>query len=146
MSIIPSIALGGVWKIATIGAGVITLLLGSLLTASYFENRDLMKQRGELIAQITDPKTGYVAQLSQARTNVATLTQNLDDQRHSFELKAEERERVLATTQAELEAAQKKTADMDKRLSGFLATKPKGATLEDRIRDIDSRGMSEMVK
>lgn len=137
---------GQLWKVATVITGILSIGLVSLLLSSYFENRDLLNQRTELVKAINDPKTGYVAQLTQARTNVVQLEVALDTQRHSFEAKAAEREAVLARTAEQLAVAQQQTRAMEKRLSSFLATKPKGATLEERIRDIDARGMKEMVK
>lgn len=137
---------GTLWKAATIGAGLITLILIGFLVAANVENHDLMKQRQELVTQITDPNTGYVAQLAQSRTNVATLTTQLDTQRKSFEIKAAEREKVLADTQRKLNLAQAKTKEMEVRLDKFLSTGPQGTSLEERVRDIDTRGLAEMVK
>lgn len=137
---------GHLWKIGTIGAGIVTLVISALLMNSYFENRQLIQQKTELVKQITDPNTGFIAQLAQSRTNVETLKVQLRTQRESFQSKEAEGNARLKATEAKLTAAQVKTQAMERRLNSFLATKPQGATLQDRIRDIDARGMSEMVQ
>lgn len=133
------------WKIATIGTGILTAILAGLLIKSYFENRELTQQRSALYAEINDPKTGYVVRLAQETTNVETLKVALDTQRRSFEVKAAERASVLANTQRQLADAQARTRTMQLKLDRFLSTKPQGATLEDRIRDIDRRALSEFL-
>lgn len=137
---------GQIWKLATIAAGVLTLVISGLLTYTYFEKEDLIEQKTELVRQITDPNTGFIAQLAQSRANVTTLKVQLETQRASFQSKEAEGNAKLKATEAKLAAAQVKTQAMERRLASFLATKPQGATLEDRIRDIDARGMAEMVQ
>ena len=134
------------WKLATIGAGVVCLVLSALLLSSTFENRSLVQQRNALALQITDPNTGFVARLAQANTNVETYKTALETQRKSFEAKAAEREAVLADTQQRLEAAQATSRAMQLKLDRFLATKPQGSTLDERVRDIDRRALSELVQ
>lgn len=135
-----------IWKIAT-GIGLaICLVLSGCLVASYFENRKLTSQREALSEQINDPRTGFVVRLAQANTNVETLKTALNTQRQSFEIKAAERERVLASTARQLAVAQQATHTMQLKLDRFLATKPRGATLDERVRDIDQRGLAEMVQ
>jgi len=143
---LPSFFTGHLWKVATAGAGLVCLVLSAFLMSSYFENRDLMKQRTALQHSITDPKTGYVARLAQATTNVATLKHEVEVQNAAYEKLSAESKALLATKTAELAKAQAATRSMQLRLNGFLATKPQGATLEDRVRDIDARGMAEMVQ
>ena len=134
------------WKIGTFTAGLICLILSGFLIASTLENRSLVAQRSSLSAQINDPKVGFVAQLAQANTNVETLKVALDTQRKSFETKAAQREAVLAETSRKLEVAQAASRTMQLKLDRFLATKPQGAILEDRVRDIDQRALSELVQ
>jgi len=134
------------WKIGTFAAGLICLVLSGFLIASTLENRGLVVQRSALSAQINDPKVGFVARLAQANTNVETLKVALNTQRQSFETKAAQREAVLAETSRKLKLAQVSTRTMQLKLDRFLATKPQGATLEDRVRDIDQRALSELVQ
>lgn len=134
------------WKLATGGIAALTLVLSGLLVSTYFENRNLIAQSKALSREINDPKTGYVVRLAQQSTNVETLKAELNSQRESFQIKEAERNAVLAETTRKLEAAQANTRKMQVQLDRFMSTKPQGATLEDRIRDIDERAMSEFVQ
>lgn len=140
-----SLLSGQIWKIATGGAAVLAIILSSLLLSSYFENRDLMDQRNALSQQINDPQTGYVAQLAQSRTNVAQLKNQIEKQNEAYTQLSETSAARLAEAERRLAAAQRASAVMQKQLDGFLATAPKGTTLEDRIRDIDERAMKEFL-
>lgn len=134
------------WKIATILAGVVSLSLVAFLIAANFENRDLMSQRQALAQSINDPKTGYIAQLSQARTNVETLKVAIDEQRKRFQAEAVKNNASLRAAEQRLAVAQAQTKDMEVRLNRFLSTAPKGDTPEEQLRDIDRRGLEEMVQ
>lgn len=137
---------GKLWKIATGGAALIALGLTILLMTTYIENKDLTKQRNELARQINDPKTGYIAQLAQSRTNVETLKEEVRYQNQELDRLSKESRERLAATERRLRAAQQETRQMEKQLAGFLATGPQGTTLEDRIRDIDERALQEFVQ
>lgn len=137
---------GKVWKLGMILVGALSLVLTVLLTMSYFENNNLIKQRTAIMDTINNPDTGYIAQLAQSRTNARTLTSVIAEQKASFETKAAQREAVLAATSAQLARAQAETRDMERKVGSFLATKPKGVTLEDRINDIDRRALKELVE
>lgn len=137
---------GNLWKAATGAAGVVVLALAFLLATSYMENRSLANQRNKLSQQINDPKTGYIAKLAQAQSNVVILTMALDEQNKKIEkLGAEHRARV-AEAERRLKEAQRQTIIMERKLAGFLATGPNGSTLEERIRDIDERALKEFVE
>lgn len=137
---------GQAWKIATGGAVVITLLLSALLMASYFQNRDLSSARAELARRIDDPKTGYVVQLAQARTNEATLKAVVTRQNAAYATLSATSRAQLAQSERALALAQARTREMEVRLRSFLATKPRGSTLEERVRDIDDRALAELIK
>jgi hypothetical protein len=137
---------GNLWKFATGGAALVAIVLSALLMSSYFENRDLVSQRDSLSKSISDPKTGYVAQLAQARTNVATLEVAVERQSAAYDELSKASTARLAATRAELAKAQAATKVMERKLAGFMATGPKGATLSERIQDIDDRAMKEFVQ
>lgn len=144
--VLPSFLTGPIWKIATIGAGVVSLVLVALLMSSYFERQDLLKQRAALELRINDPKTGYVAQLAQATTNVATLKVAVERQTKQLKDFEAASNAQLKATEAQLKVAQEQTRVSQLKLNRFLATKPQGATLEDRVRDIDARALAELIK
>jgi len=142
---LPSFLTGRLWKVATAGAAVIAAVLMVMLGVSYMQNRDLTAQRQALSSAINDPVTGYVAQLAQARTNVKTLEVRVAQQNEAIDKLSAESAARLATSRRELAAAQAQTRTMERKLAGFLATKPQGATLEARVRDIDDRAMKEFL-
>lgn len=136
---------GHLWKIATGAAGVLALVLTALLMSSYFENRDLTHQRSVLSASINDPKVGYIAQLAQSRTNVEQLKKEVEVQNVAYDKLSAESAARLADAQRRLAVAQAETKVLEKKLAGFLATGPQGATLDARVRDIDERAMKEFL-
>jgi hypothetical protein len=142
---LPSFLTGSVWKLAFGGATIVGLVLSALLLASYFENRSLTSQRDTLAAQINDPETGYIAQLAQSRTNVAQLQTALDRQNVAYLKLQDDSRAALDAANTKLAAAQAHSRKMERQLGQFLSTKPQGATLEERIWDIDRRAMKELV-
>jgi len=141
-----NILTGQLWKIATVGAGILTIVLMGALTMSYFDNKELDKAKAELTARINDPKTGYVVQLAQARTNEATLKVQVERQTAAYKELSAKDQAKLAETERQLKLAQEKTRVMEKRLADFMSTKPRGDTLDARVRDIDDRAMEELLK
>lgn len=136
---------GQVWRIATGAAAVIALAMMALLMSSYFTNRELTQQRDVLANRINDPKSGYVAQLAQARTNVEQLKVAVAVQNAAYDKLSAESAARLAESKRQLAAAQAETKVIERKLAGFLATKPQGSTLEERVRDIDRRALTEFV-
>jgi len=136
---------GHLWKIATGVAAALALSMMALLMSSYFTNRDLTAQRDVLADRINDPTTGYVAQLAQARTNVAQLEKAVAQQNEAYTRLSTQSLNRLAESRRQLAEAQAQTRVMERKLAGFLATKPQGATLEDRVRDIDARALQEFI-
>ncbi len=134
------------WKILTGGAAVLAVVLAGLLFSSYLTNRDLSAQRTVLSQRINDPKTGYIAQLAQSRTNVEQLKASIAQQNIAYDKLSKDSADRLAATKLALAQAQRETAVMQRKLDGFLSTKPQGVTLEDRVRDIDHRALQEFIQ
>lgn len=133
-----------IWKIATGLVGFITVVLMGLLVATYFENRELMTQRDQLAVSINDPRTGYVARLAQSRTNVQTLKAEVERQSAAYVKLSAESQARLAAAERRLAIAQRATREMEARLAVFLSQPPQGATLEERVLDIDERILKEL--
>ena len=134
------------WKMATIGAGVLTLIMGGFMVSTHFQNNRLEEQIEELNASINDPKTGYVAQLVQAKTNFENVKQELEYQNRVFEEKSARDAAQLAETKRQLAAAQAATRAAERKIASFLATPPQGDTLEERILDVDRRALEEFTQ
>lgn len=136
---------GNLWKIATGGAAILAVILSSFLLSKTLENRDLTSQRNKLSQQINDPKTGYVAQLAQARTNEEQLKTAVARQNVAYAELSRTSAARIADSERRLAIAQSATRTLERKLNGFLATGPKGTTLEDRVRDIDDRALKEFL-
>lgn len=135
------------WKIATLAAAIVAAVVGFMLFMSYNDNKNLEGQKQELVKRIEDPKTGYVARLTQANANVVTLRaaiENTNKQMALREGEAKVRNAELVRLRAQLASAQAETRAMQVRLQRFLATKPQGDNLDARVRDIDARILKEL--
>lgn len=133
------------WKLATIVAGVVTLGLTATLVVVKLDNRQLTKLNEQLDERINNPSTGYVARLAQANTNVETLKVELAQQNEAFKKKSESDAARLRDTEAKLAAALVERARIQRQVDAFLAIKPRGNTLEERVVDVDTR-LLEILK
>jgi hypothetical protein len=141
----PSFITAHLWKIATGGAAVFALVLGVFLLSSYSENRGLSQQRDAFAEKINNPKTGYIAQLAQARTNVEQLKTVVETQNAAIDRLSAEGAARLAASERRLAAAQAETRVLERKVAVFMSTKPQGVTLDERVRDVDSRAMKEFL-
>ena len=133
------------WKIATGAAVAATLGLAVTLAVVKIDNHQLANLNEKLDARINDPSTGYVARLAQANTNVETLKVQLAEQNEAFQKKSDADAAKLRDTEAKLAVALAERAKIQKQVDAFLAIKPRGNNLEERVIDVDSR-LLEMLK
>ena len=133
-------------KFVGIGAIFLTLIVTFFLFKATFETRALTKERDKLSVAIGDPKTGYIARLTQARANEALLEVAIKTQNESFTKESNASKAELARLKKELQAAQVRTRVAEKRLQLFLAVKPRGATLIERVNDIDQRVLKDLQR
>lgn len=133
------------WKLATIAGGLVSLVIGGLLITSYIENREISKQRDELQRSITDPETGYIARLTQAKANVVELNAALETQNAKYRQLSAESAAALEASRRRLLAAQRERDQLQSRLDTFLAQPIEGETLEERVLDVDRRAMKEFL-
>jgi hypothetical protein len=136
---LPGFLTGGLWKIMTGLAGLLSIALSLALANSYFQNRTLQHQVAVIDARINDPKTGFIMKLAQADTNVATLKVALDQQNLKLQAQSDADAKALSDVEAALDAVQHDNQKKDRVISKFLAIPPKGDTLIDRYQDIDQR-------
>lgn len=133
------------WKLGTIGAGIVALVLSALLLSSYFETRSLTHQRDALAVEINDPQTGFIAKLAQAHTNTAQLQAGFEHQIVVMRAAAADNARVLASTRAALAAATATARANQNRVDTLMAAPPQGNTLQARITDVDNRIMQDLT-
>lgn len=141
---LPSFLTGSLWKAGAIGAVLVSLVIGFFLISTTMENRQIGKERDKLALSINDPKTGYIARLTQARANVAELENAIVVQNTTFKKQSEEARLSMEKLKKELAAAQRRSLEAERRLAVFMSTKPQGATLEDRVNDIDRRILKDL--
>lgn len=134
-----------IWKLAAGGAVAVTLGLAATLVVVKIDNNQLANLNAQLDARINDPSTGYVARLAQATTNVETLKAALVEQNTVYQRKSDADAARLRETEAKLAVALIERAKIQKQVNAFLAIKPRGNTLEDRVLDVDTR-LLEMLK
>lgn len=128
-----------IWKIATGGAAIISIVLGIALTMSYMENRSLISQVAKAERSINDPKTGYVVRLVQCRTNAAALQVALDKQTRALKDRAASDASALQSVTDQLRDTQRRNRERGENTQRVFALPPKGVTLEDHYEDIDKR-------
>ena len=138
MSILDTVT-GWKWKAVGIGAGVVLAIAAFFLFQAQMENRSLTKLNNQLDARINNPATGYVAQLAQANTNVATLKTAVERQNVTIRTNAATADRKLAALNVALAGAERRNVGLRADAARILATPPKGNTLEQRVLDIDKR-------
>lgn len=133
------------WKIATVASGAVILGLVGAMVVVKLDNRQITKLNEQLDTRINDPSTGYVARLAQANTNVETLKVQLAEQNEAFLKKSNADAARLKETEAKLAAALAERAKIQRQVDQFLAIKPRGNTLEERVIDVDTR-LLEILK
>lgn len=142
-----SALLGAPWKLATIGAGIVAATLGFLLFMSNMEKASLNEQKAELTDRIENPRTGYVARLAQANANVVELRTSIERQNtviRQREGEARQAQAELERLRGELRTAQANSAELRQRLQRFMATRPQGDSLTERVNDIDRRVLEDL--
>jgi hypothetical protein len=138
MSLLDTVT-GWKWKAAGIGAVVILAVASFFLLQAQMENRSLTKLNNQLDARINNPATGYVVQLAQANTNVATLKTAVERQNVTIRTNAATADRQMAALNVALAGAERRNVGLRADAARILATPPKGNTLEQRVLDIDKR-------
>ena len=138
MSLLDTVT-GWKWKAAGIGAVVILAVASFFLLQAQMENRSLTKLNNQLDARINNPATGYVVQLAQANTNVATLKTAVERQNVTIRTNAATADRQMVALNVALAGAERRNVGLRADAARILATPPKGNTLEQRVLDIDKR-------
>lgn len=133
------------WKVGAIGAVALNLVIGFFMISAQIERDAVEKQRDQLQLAINDPVTGYVARLTTAQNNVATLKKEVERQNETIRNNAALAAERLARTKAELALAQRESSRLQKQVDAFLAQKIEGDTLEERVLDVDRRAMEEFL-
>lgn len=136
LSLPQKIALGGV------GAALVAAL--SFNVVQLVENRHLARDNTVLAAQINDPQTGYVVKLAQARTNVATCATAVERQNVIVREQSAKGATAVAAVQKRYDTEHAARVRAESAAAAFLARKPRGATLADRVKDVDAQILEDL--
>jgi hypothetical protein len=132
------------WKLAA-GAGIVSILIISgFLAYAQIENRHLAAVNGQLDSRINDPKTGLLVTVAQCHTNAATAVGAVKQQNTALVEQSKKDQAALTETTRLLAIAQAQTKKAEAQAAVLLATKPRGATLEARVKDVDARLLETM--
>lgn len=133
------------WKLVGLGAAAVALSLGVALAFQLGDKARITAERGALHRAINDPDTGYVVRLNTCRTTAASLEQAIEDQNARVRAQAEESARRVAAAEAAVGRARAETEAANARVAAFLSAAPQGATVCERVEDVDRRFL-EMLR
>lgn len=126
------------------GLAVSLLAAGTYNVVQAIENGRLSAENGKLDTRINDPKTGYVVRLTQARTNTTTCTMSLSKQTQAIKDLGTKHAAEQARSQARYDAEYAARTRAEKSAAALLARKPQGATLQERVLDVDAQILGDL--
>lgn len=126
------------------GLGAALLVAGTYNVMQAVENRHLSAENTKLDTRINDPKTGYVVKLTQAETNTTTCTAAIGRQNAAIRAQSDRDAATIAAIQARYDAEHTTRVKAENSAAAFLAHKPQGSTLQDRVLDVDALILGDM--
>lgn len=126
------------------GLGLALAAAGAFNVVQAVENRRLVADKAELDTRINDPVTGYVVRLTQATTNTSTCKAAIARQNTAIRTQSEKDAATIAAVQARYDAEHRALVSAEKSAAAFLARKPQGATLTDRVTDVDAQILGDL--
>lgn len=126
------------------GLGVALLAAGTFNVVQAIENRHLSSENTRLDTRINDPKTGYVVRVTQAETNVATCSTTITRQTNAIKLQGQQDAAIIAAVQKRYDVEHASRVRAENSAAAFLAHKPQGATLQDRVLDVDAQILGDL--
>ncbi len=142
---------GDLLKVSTIpqrimlgGAAAALIATSGFSVVQAIENRHLSKQVTQLDGRINDPRNGYVVRLSQAETNTATCTTAIGRQNTAIRDLGKRDAAAVAAVQARYDTEHAERVRAESSAAAFLAHKPQGASLTDRVSDVDAQILGDL--
>jgi hypothetical protein len=134
---------GGIlWKAGAVAGGVAAVVLGIALTVSNVEKGHLQKDYDKVELTISDPHTGYLVQLAQSRTNVDTLTVQVNSQNDRINaISAADSARIAALTLA-VDTANQAAAVSHSKMLAVMSAPLTAATACGQYDEVDARVLS----
>jgi Skp family chaperone for outer membrane proteins len=137
-------ALSNLFKILGVVGAIASLVLGFQLLLARIEVGRLNHDNAALHDRIENPKTGYVAELAQCRTNKATLQGALDDQTAEVRKLSDEGVKRLDAATRKLSDALKAAGKHDAIAQDTLTRQPQGADSCSRMLDIQKHYQGQL--
>lgn len=132
------------WKIGTVVAGVGLLAASGALVVAHINEAALTKQNLALDARIDDPKTGYIVRLAQADTNTTTCKSAVLQRDAVIQKQSADSLANNAAIQARFDTEHAARIVAERQVGAFLAHKPTGATVQDRVMDVDAQILGDL--
>lgn len=131
-------------KLMMCGLGITLFAAGTYNVIQAAENHHLSKEKKNLEALILDPKTGYVVKLTQAETNSETCKAAVIVQTAAIKSQGVKDARAIAAVQARYDTEHVARVRAENSAAAFLAHKPQGVTLQDRVLDVDAQILGDL--
>ena len=134
-----------VWQLAAIAAATLVVILSIVLIVSGLNLKRVERERDQLHDAIHNEATGYIVRLNTCQGNVSALEISIGDQNAKIMKLQEQTAARVSAAEAAVEAARTETQAATNRLNRFLSQAPQGATVCERVDDVDRRFL-ELLK
>lgn len=101
-------------------------------------------QRADLYRQINDEQTGFIARLAVCRGNTATLEAAIAGQNAAVMAMADQASERIARAEEAASQARSERDEAEARAARFMARPIQGATLVDRVLDVDAAVLADL--
>jgi len=118
-------------------ATAVAVGLAVLLGVATVQKAGVERERDKLESSVEHPTTGWRARFGQCRGNVLTLEASVEQQNKKIVALGEQSAARLAAADAALSAARRDNAGLNTRLNRLLSAPATGATLCERVEQID---------
>jgi hypothetical protein len=134
----------GTIQAALWGAGIAAALVAVPLIVQTVRLELIKNERDGLRAEISDPDTGYIARLTQCRSNGARLAAEIERQNGAIEGLESRMADAIAAAEAEAADAREEAAGLRARARRFIERPIAGETACARAADVDAAFMAEL--
>jgi hypothetical protein len=126
------------------GMGIALVGIGGLSVHQAVENRRLTSENVKLDTSISDPNTGFVVRLTQARTNTVACTAAIERQTTALKAQSTRDAASIAASQRRYDIEHTARLRAEQSAQVILAHKPQGATLQARVLDVDAQILGDL--
>ena len=131
-------------KIALGVGGAALLALGAHDVVQMVKVHRLTTVNAKLDTSIHDPKTGYIVKLTQAETNTGVCEAAIGRQNTAIRAQGTRDAATVAAVQVRYDAEHAARERAEQSAAVILAHKPQGATVADRVNDVDAQILGDL--